>query len=128
MAQVLLLEPDSLIAGSIRRYFANAKHSVAVHSEPQAAVISADRQTPDVVITELQLAGRTGAEFLYEFRSYPDWQTIPVIVYTNLEPRQIESLRQSLEELNIRSYLHKSDSGLEDLLRQAEAAISYETA
>jgi DNA-binding response OmpR family regulator len=126
MAHILLLEPDSLIAGSISRYFANANHSVAVHSDPQQAVISADRQLPDAVITELQLAGRSGAEFLYEFRSYPDWQSIPVIVFTNLPPDQAKTYEEALAQLNVTACLRKSGTGLDELLRQAEQALSYE--
>ena len=83
MAKILLLEPDSVLAGNIERYFANAKHTVSVHSDPQQAVTSADSRAPDLIIAELQLAGRSGVEFLYEFRSYPEWQNIPVIILTS---------------------------------------------
>ncbi len=120
MAHILLLEPDALIAGSIKSYFANAEHSVTVHSDPQSAVSSADAKRPNLVITELQLAARSGVEFLYEFRSYPDWQDIPVIIYTDLLRQQVELYNESLTELNVKACLHKNTSGLAVLLNSAQ--------
>ncbi len=117
MAHILLLEPDSLLAGSLSQFFANANHSVSVHSDPQAAVTAADSQKPDIIITELQLAGRSGVEFLYEFRSYPDWQAIPIIVFTNLHPEQTKIYQEVLNELGISGCLHKTGSGLPELLK-----------
>ena len=123
MAHILLLEPDSLLASDIKRYFALAGHKVYIHSDPQAAVARADKQLPDVVITELQLAGRSGIEFLYEFRSYPEWQAIPVVVYSNLHPEELQAYADVFKELNIYAYLHKPVAGLKQLLEAAEYSL-----
>jgi DNA-binding response OmpR family regulator len=120
MANVLLLEPDNLLAGSIKRYFARAKHRVFIHSDPQAAIIQADKHLPDVVITELQLAGRSGIEFLYEFRSYPDWQNIPVIVLSGLHQEHLQAYSEAFKELNVCAALYKPLTGLKQLLDAAE--------
>lgn len=120
MAHVLILEPDRLLAGSLKAYFANGNHTVAVHGDPQQAVLAADSRRPALVISELQLAGRSGAEFLYEFRSYPDWQAIPIIVYTNLRPEQVSVYADVLAELEIAACLHKSQTGLAQLRQTAE--------
>jgi DNA-binding response OmpR family regulator len=124
MTHILLIEPDSLLAGSLTDYFANANHTVSVHNDLQAAITDADRRRPDIVITELQLAGRSGVEFLYEFRSYPDWQNIPIIIFTNLHPEQIQIYREAMSELSVRACLRKSAAGLADLQAEVERALT----
>ena len=117
---ILLLEPDSLLAASLSRYLSDAGHTVAWHTHPQDAVTSADKQTPQAVITEFQLAGRSGVEFLYEFRSYPDWQDMQVIVLSSLPPEQISNFQATLAELNISNYFYKPAA----TLSQIELALS----
>ena len=124
MAHILLLESDSLLATGIKRYFADANHQVYAHNDPQAAVAQADQQLPDVIITELQLAGRSGIEFLYEFRSYPEWQAVPVIVHSNLHPQDIQAYSTVFKELNIHTYLHKPTTSLARLLDSVEQAAA----
>lgn len=124
MAHILLLEPDSLLASDTQRYFALAGHKVYIHADPQAAVAQADKQLPNVVITELQLAGRSGIEFLYEFRSYPEWQAIPVIVHSNLHHQDVQAYSAVFKDLNVHTYLHKPTTSLARLLGTVEQATA----
>ena len=123
MAHILILEPDRLLAGSLKAYFANANHTVSTHSDPQAALLAADKQRPDVIIAELQLAGRSGVEFLYEFRSYADWQAVPVVIFTNLHPNQIAGYQAVIKDLNISWCLYKTQNGLAELLGAVESLL-----
>lgn len=124
MAQILLIEPDKILAGHIRHYFANAKYSVIPHHDLQQAIISADKHSPAAVIIELQLAGRSGIEFLYEFRSYPDWQNVPIIIYTSLKDTQLQSYARVFDDLNIQRILHKPDAGLGELLAATKGSLA----
>lgn len=112
-----------MLAGTIERYFANAKHSVSVHSDPQQAVTAADLQRPDIIITELQLAGRTGVEFLYEFCSYPDWQGLPVIIFSSLTSDQLAAYSEVFQELGVAAYVHKPAASLAQLLNKTEQIL-----
>lgn len=116
MPHLLIIEPDLLLSGNLKEYFKPVGFSVSVHADPQAALIAADQLHPDVVITEVQLAGRSGVEFLYEFRSYPDWQDTPLIVLTSLHPDQISKHAEVLTDLNISACLYKSETNLQVLL------------
>jgi DNA-binding response OmpR family regulator len=117
MAKILLIEPDRIIAGSIRDYFANAKHEAIVHNELQHAIAAADKIKPSAVIMELQLAGRSGIEFLYEFRSYPDWQDLPVIIFTALKKEELSAYSRVLRDLNASRILYKPETTLSALLQ-----------
>ena len=117
MAQILLLEPDRLLA---RTYFAalsQANHTVQICATAQNAIYCADDIRPDVVLLELQLVAHSGIEFLYEFRSYPDWQHIPVIVTTNVPAGEFAGSWKLLrDQLGVNQYLYKPLTTLSKLL------------
>src|SRR6185437_3603655 len=112
MAQILLIEPDGILAGNIRDYFANVNHKVVIHNDLQLAIAAADNISPAAVILELQLAGRSGIEFLYEFRSYPDWQDLPIIIYTSLKSEELSAYKKVLQDLNVSQVLYKPETRL----------------
>ena len=81
-------------------------------SDATTAINLASEITPDIIIIELSLGGHSGMEFIYEFRTYSDWQNIPIIIYSTirLEPAILES--KSWQNLGIGAYLYKPESSL----------------
>jgi DNA-binding response OmpR family regulator len=95
----------------------HAGHEVQAAGSAQAAIMSADVIRPDLVILELQLVEHSGIEFLYEFRSYPEWQAVPVIVQSQVPPAEFAGSWQLLQdELGVRAYLYKPRTALVQLL------------
>jgi DNA-binding response OmpR family regulator len=123
MAQILLLEADRLLADNVKNYLIKAGHEVQWCAEPQAAVHAADVQTPDLLILDLLLASHSGAEFLYEFRSYPDWQNTPVIIFSSLSPEEVQEAAPALTQLNITAYYHKPHTSLAELAHAVDEAL-----
>jgi DNA-binding response OmpR family regulator len=123
---VLLLEPNTLLAKTYTEAFRLAGHSVAHATGAQAAVDAADKQSPDVVVLELQLPAHSGLEFLHEFRSYPEWQDVPVVVHSLVSPVQTAVVEESLRrDLGVRAVLYKPRTSLRRLLGAVrEAAVS----
>src|ERR1035437_7223165 len=101
MARILLREAASLLAQNITMYLSKAGHEVQWFAEPQSAIHAADEQSPELVILDLLLASHSEAEFLYEFRSYPDWQNTPVIIFSSLSNEEIQEVAPALSQLNI---------------------------
>jgi len=117
MAHILLVEPDRLLAETYRQYLVEGGHDVVPCASAQAAILAADQQKPDVVILELQLIEHSGIEFLYEFRSYPEWQGVPVIVQTHVPPNEFAHHGELLQhELGVGAYLYKPLTSLGSLL------------
>ena len=117
MAQILLIEPDRLLAETYCRALVDAGHKVMVCAGAQSAITAADQAKPDLVILELQLIAHSGVEFLYEFRSYPEWQAIPVLVQTGVPPGEFADNWQLLKrELGVNAYLYKPRVSLSQLL------------
>lgn len=88
----------------------SAGHSVAHAKTAQQAVFLADEHKPDVVVLEPQMARHNGIEFLYEFKSYPEWQRIPVILLTRQRVDVLEKMSVLGKELSVVQVLAKSDT------------------
>jgi len=117
---ILLIEPDAKLAVLYAQALEAAGHKVARAMDAQNAVHAADAQKPDVVLLELQLTAHNGIEFLYEFRSYREWQQIPVILLTMVTPGSLQITRDMLESFGIADILYKPATNLRQLVRAVE--------
>ena len=124
MAQILLIEADGLMAGNIKKYLGRVGHDVRWHVDPQVAMDAIDAKKPDLLILDLMLANRSGVEFLYEFRSYPDWQKLPIIVYSSVPEAELGyAATESLQQLDIAAYHYKPHTGLAELAQSVDLAL-----
>ncbi len=117
MANVLLIEPDHALARTYVQAMEHAGHQVTHVVAAQDAIHTADESKPDIVVLELRLAVHDGIEFLHEFRSYSEWQQIPVVVNTHLEPSVVAAVREALErDFGVVACLYKPVTSLQQLL------------
>ena len=113
MANVLLIEPDRLLAANIRQYLEGTlRHRVQWRSDAQASINSSEEFPPDVVVLELQLGMHSGVEFLYEFRSYADWQHVPIVILSSVPEAEIGSSTIFWKELDERKRHRKRNRGM----------------
>lgn len=125
MSRILLIEPDLVLAEAYRQALGADGHQVICCASAQAGIISADQHPPNLVILELQLIEHSGIEFLYEFRSYPEWQDIPVILHTLVPPAEFNDNRQLLrDQLNVADYLYKPQTSLRELLARSRDQLT----
>ncbi|MBA3757619.1 response regulator [Candidatus Saccharibacteria bacterium] len=124
MCRILFIETDTVLAANLRSFFGQLGHEVEWHVNPQLAVFSADDNKPDLVILDLMLAGRSGVEFLYEFRSYPDWQDLPVVVFSNVSERELGQSISSFPHLNISAYHYKPQTTLSQLAQTIDKVLN----
>jgi len=121
--KILLIEPDKILADIYAYALVESGHTVSWQPDAQQAVLTADKWRPDIVVLELQLAAHNGVEFLYEFRSYPEWQDIPVVVLSAVPDVSLSSVLQS--QLGVVAYHYKPRTTLEQLLKTLDGlAIS----
>lgn len=123
MSHVLLLEPDRVIAGCIVEELGRRNITVSVATNADSAVTLADKQNPDAVISELSIPGHSGSEFLYEFRTYSDWRTVPIIVFSSLKPSREIVSSKDWKLLRISEMLYKPDTSLQKLGQAVETAL-----
>lgn len=126
--RVLIVEPDRILAELYRQALAGEGYDISVAATAQAAVFAADAHRPDVVLLEMQLVGHSGIEFMYELRSYTEWQHIPVVVLSNVPPVEFAGSRQLLEEeLNIQTYHYKPQLSLKELIKSVQQLLPNQT-
>lgn len=124
MGHIILVEPDRLLAESYAQALKHDGHTVVPCASAQAAIMAADQQTPDMVVLELQLIQHSGIEFLYEFRSYPEWQNIPVIIQSHVPAGEFAGNWQTFRrELGVTGYLYKPLASLNNLLTSVRRSI-----
>lgn len=115
---ILLVEPDRLLAQAYAQALQHAGHKVRVAPTAQAAIFAADERRPDLVLLEVQLVSHSGIEFMYEFRSYPEWQGIPVVIVSHVPPGEFADSWDLLKnELGVKAYRYKPRTSLAALLR-----------
>jgi len=128
MPKVLLLETDKLLARNVAKTLEARGFEVNWQVDPQEAILAIDAQPVDLVVMDLVLANHSGVEFLYEFRSYQDWQTMPVVVYSSLPMSELDYCDESLRQLSISAYHHKPDTLLAQLADSVEGCLQLSPA
>ncbi len=128
MATILLLEPDKKLAASYRRSLEADGHKVHWQTDAQKALAVLDEHSPELIILELHLANHNGVEFLYEVRSYPDCDHIPVLLHT-MVPAEHPGLGQGFwPQLGIHDYLYKPQTSLAQLVRRVNSLTAPQLA
>lgn len=127
--KILLIEPDVVLARSINSALSGSGYVVSACYTAQEAVNLADSVNFDLVISELLLVGHSGLEFLYEFRSYADWQRTPVIIFSIVPPTEFAGSRDGLfSQLGVSAYLYKPNTSLSQLMSCIESVLIHEPA
>lgn len=111
---ILLLEPNAILGRTYRQFLRSNNHEVLWVQDAQAAISAIDQRVPDLILLELQLALHNGIEFLYELRSYAEWQGLNVVVLSHIPEKAW--LKEILKErLGVKRYLYKSHTNLANL-------------
>lgn len=113
---VLIIEPDLILAKESKKAFEKVGLKVELCSNAQGAINIIDNNKPAAVLLELQLAGHSGIEFLHEFRSYEDWTSVSVFIYSSVPKYSFGVDEKTWEHLGIERYLHKSEVPLSRLV------------
>ncbi len=111
--QVLLIDSDSVLASTVAAFMTQQGMDVVVSNSAQDAILACDVKLPDVVVSDMALTGHSGIEFLHEFRSYHDWQNIPVVMWGM---QQVSVPQQhALQQLGVAGILYKPKTTLHQL-------------
>lgn len=120
---ILMIEPDIILARLQKSFLEKKGFSVDWTASAQEAITLADAKRPDVVLLEMLLPRHNGIEFLYEFRSYDDWNNIPIIVNSHVSKKSFGLDDTLWSRLGIKHYLYKPLTSL-DMLHTKLAALA----
>lgn len=91
MSKVLVVEDEPWLGQLYQNILAQAGHEVTWCRDGFEAIESVDVDRPDIIVLDLLLPFANGIQFLHELCSHGDLATIPVVVWSNAVPQQIES-------------------------------------
>jgi DNA-binding response OmpR family regulator len=128
MARILLLEPDSVLNNIYREALVGGGHIVNPVFDAQNAINITEKFIPELIIIELQLPVHNGIEFLYELRSYADWQSIPVIILSFVPSNEFQLNHSLWQDLGVVNYLYKPNVSLHQLLSIVREQMALLTA
>jgi DNA-binding response OmpR family regulator len=123
MANVLIIEPDHLLGQTYQQYLSQNGHNVRLCPGAQRAVNLIDEKIPDIIVLEVQLADHGGIEFLYELRSYAEWQHIPIVVHSLVPQNLFSDNSLRMRELGVTHFLYKPSTNLTLLNRAVNEAL-----
>lgn len=128
MSNILLIEPDRVLGRVYATALSSVGWDVTVSHNAQDAIIMADNNRPDIVVCELHLVSHSGIEFLYEFRSYNDWQDVPVVIMSSVPLAEFAGSKRGLSvNLGVVEYLYKPNTSLRQLIRDVETILQSKT-
>ncbi len=127
MTQVLLIEPDRLLAKTYTAALKAASIKIGTISSAQGAITFIDREHPELIVLELQLAKHNGVEFLYELRSHSDLRQLPVIIHTVIPEDDLHLSNMLKQQLGIIKYLYKPHTTLAELTKVVQDLLSAKT-
>ncbi|MFO1475146.1 MAG: response regulator [Verrucomicrobiota bacterium] len=107
MAKILLVEDDLVIARIYRRKLEEAGHEVATAEDGLEAMKQIPVFRPDLVVLDLMIPKLSGIDVLKYIRQHPDFNRLPVVVFTNAF---LNKLWEELTALGVQEMLLKSSS------------------
>ncbi len=122
---ILIIEPDKILADTYKKVLDNSYFNIQVVATAQEGILAADAHCPDLVICELQLVNHGGIEFIYEFRSYKDWQSIPLIIFSSVPPTEFaDSQNLMIDQLAVSRYLYKPNTTNLQLIKTVDELLA----
>src|SRR5437588_8313667 len=83
MKKILIVEDDQIVANIYRNKFSVEGFQVEIALDGEAGMEMLRSFRPDAVILDLMLPRLTGVELMKKIRAEPDFQQLPVIVFSN---------------------------------------------
>jgi len=83
MKKILLIEDDQIVANIYRNKFTIEGFQVEIALDGQVGLDLVRSFRPDAVILDLMLPKLTGVELMKKIRSEPDFEKLPLIVFSN---------------------------------------------
>ncbi|MFZ1248867.1 MAG: response regulator [Candidatus Saccharimonadales bacterium] len=124
---ILIVEPDKILQDSYKDMLLAGRYTVDGAFTAEQAIGCADKTRPNVVVLNSALARHNGVEFLYEFKSYSDWQDIPIIVLApELGYESFEKALSGFKTGNIR-VLVQSKTTLRQLSENIASMVGEQT-
>lgn len=117
---VLLVEDETFLANLLLLRFQKENFEVVQASSGTEALEKLGQITPDLIILDLILPNKNGFEVLEEINQNPQWQSLPVIIVSNLGQ---ESDIERGKKLGALDYYVKARLSIDELVKKAKDIV-----
>jgi DNA-binding response OmpR family regulator len=125
MKKILIIEDDQIVANIYRNKFSLEGYSVEIAHDGHAGVESIRSFRPDAVILDLMLPKITGVEVMKKVRAEPDFQKLPIIVFSNT---YLTNLVQEAWKAGATKCLSKANCSPKQLIEVVRSTLSSSNA
>lgn len=115
MSEFILLVEDELWLGELyQKLLVRSGYKVAWCQDGYEAIDSIDACQPKLIVLDLLLPWTNGVQLLHELASHSDIASIPVIIYSNALPSDVDHV--TLQHYGVRAVLDKASITPKQLL------------
>jgi len=118
---ILIVDDDPIITAIYQKKFAESGFVVRVAHNATEAVVALPEFKPDIVLLDLNMPGRGGAELLNNLRAVPRYRDLPVVIVTG-EPADSPQLAAATRSA-VTGVLHKDQWNPEAVLDAVRWAL-----
>ena len=125
MKKILIIEDDQVVANIYRNKFSVEGYSVDIAKDGPTGLEMLRSFRPDAVILDLMLPGITGVDLMKKVRAEPQYQKLPIIVFSNT---YLSNLVQEAWKAGATKCLSKANCTPKQLIEVIRNAVGGETA
>ena len=122
MKKILIVEDDQIVANIYRNKFSVEGYQVEIALDGLAGLEMVRTFRPDAVILDLMLPKMTGVEVMKKIRAEPDFQRLPVIVFSNT---YLTNMVQEAWKAGATKCLSKANCTPKQVIEVVRSALSH---
>ena len=107
MLKVLIVEHDPRLSDLYSHAFERAGFETKKARSAQDCVTLLDDWMADILVLDLGLPGHSGFEVLHELHSYDDWDDVPVVALTNVQPEHYPITDKTWKKYGVQKVLYR---------------------
>ena len=120
MASILIAEDDKFLSSAYRLKFSKKGFTVYIALDGQDAINILSTTRPDIILLDLVMPVKDGFSVLSELKSNEQFNTIPVIITSNLSQKEDIDKAKGLGAID---FVVKSDVSLDDLVKKVQKIL-----
>ncbi len=120
---ILIIEDDKALLNALTTKIQNAGYETMTALNGELGLEKALRKEPDLILLDIRMPQMNGMEMMKELRKNSWGSGVPIIILSNVNPQDDESL-QGILDYHPSYFLMKADCGLKCILEKINELLS----
>ncbi len=120
---IIIVEDDSLLAQMYSMHLSKAGFQVVHAQDAKSFWKLANRKRPSLILLDILLPQVNGLQVLKDIRKRRNWDSVSVIVLTNLNRVETDLTPELADLLGVSAYLLKSQTSPQQLIEWVKRAL-----